>query len=63
MASWYYYYLFILKMEGKANKSGKQELTKDQKLDKVFWFKIGISLLFGITFGVVNFTGFFAFLM
>ena len=56
--------LFILlKMEEKINKNSKQELTKDQKLDKVFWFKIGISLLFGIVYGVVNFTGFFAFLM
>ena len=50
-------------MEEKINKNSKQELTKDQKLDKVFWFKIGISLLFGIVYGVVNFTGFFAFLM
>ena len=50
-------------MEEKVNKNSKQELTKDQKLDKVFWFKIGISLLFGIGYGVVNFTGFFAFLM
>lgn len=45
------------------SKNAKIELTKDQKLDKVFWFKIAISLLFGIGFGAVNMTGFFAFLM
>ena len=55
--------IYLLKMEEKINKNSKQELTKDQKLDKVFWFKIGISLLFGIVYGVVSFTGFFAFLM
>lgn len=55
--------IYLLKMEEKINKNSKQELTKDQKLDKVFWFKIGISLLFGIVYGVISFTGFFAFLM
>lgn len=50
-------------MEEKLSKNSKHELTKDQKLDKVFWFKIVISLLFGVVFGAVNFTGFFAFLM
>ena len=42
----------------KSYKQNTEELTKDQKLDKVFWFKVSISVLFGILFGVLKFTGF-----
>ena len=31
-----------------------EETTKNQRLDKVFWFKVCISLIFGISFGVLN---------
>ena len=34
-----------------------EELTKDQKLDKVFWFKVMVSIVFGIAFGVLNMKG------
>ena len=34
-----------------------EELTKDQKLDKVFWFKVIVSIVFGIAFGVLNMKG------
>ena len=31
-----------------------EELTKDQKLDKVFWFKVCTSIFFGVCFGIFN---------
>ncbi len=37
--------------------------SKDNKLDKVFWFKFFFSLAFGLVFGCLNFTGFFSFVL
>lgn len=37
--------------------------TKDDKLDKVFWFKFFFSVAVGIAFGVLNFTGFISFVI
>lgn len=37
--------------------------TKDDKLDKIFWFKFIFSLVAGVVFGVMNFTGFISFIM
>ena len=34
------------------------EESKDQKLDKVFWFKVIISIIVGIIFGIFKFKGF-----
>ena len=39
-----------------------EETTKNQRLDKIFWFKVCISLVFGILFGVLKFKGFISFL-
>ena len=39
-----------------------EKTTKNKKLDKIFWFKVCISLFFGILFGVLKFRGFIAFL-
>ena len=39
-----------------------EETTKNKKLDKIFWFKVCTSLIFGILFGVLKFRGFIAFL-
>ena len=39
-----------------------EETTKNKRLDKIFWFKVCISLIFGILFGVLKFKGFIAFL-
>ena len=39
-----------------------EETTKNQRLDKVFWFKVCISFAFGIAFGVLKFKGFISFL-
>jgi hypothetical protein len=39
------------------------ELTKDEKLDKIFWFKIILSLVSGVAFGILNLTGFISFIM
>lgn len=45
-------------------KEGKSELqNKDEKLDKVFWFKLFYSVVFGVAFGILNLTGFMSFLM
>ena len=41
----------------KSMKHQTEELTKDQ-LDKVFWLKVIISIIFGIIFGIFKFTGF-----
>ena len=38
-----------------------EETTKNKNLDKIFWFKVSISLIFGISFGVLKFTGFISF--
>ena len=38
-----------------------EETTKNQKLDKIFWFKVCISLIFGISFGIMKFKGFLSF--
>jgi hypothetical protein len=47
------------------NQSKKElkETTKDDRLDKLLWFKIYSSCIFGILFGVLNFTGFFIFVL
>jgi hypothetical protein len=42
-------------------KNKKLEETKDQKLDKVFWFKVSSSIIFGILFGILRLTGFLSF--
>ena len=39
-----------------------EETTKNKRLDKIFWFKVFISLIFGISFGVMKFKGFISFL-
>ncbi len=39
-----------------------EETIKNKRLDKVFWFKVCISLVFGISFGVFKFKGFISFL-
>ena len=39
-----------------------EETTKNRKLDKVFWFKVCISFLFGVSFGIFKLTGFLSFL-
>ena len=39
-----------------------EETTKNQRLDKVFWFKVCISLVFGVSFGVLKFKRFISFL-
>merc|ERR1712032_1454819 len=36
---------------------------KDAYLDKLFWFKFYFSIIFGVSFGVFNFTGFMSFLI
>jgi len=41
----------------------KKELSKDEKLDKLLWFKIFSSIIMGLLFGVLNFTGFFIFVL
>lgn len=40
-----------------------EELSKDQKLDKVFWFKVFVSVVFGVAFGFFNMTGFISLVM
>jgi len=37
--------------------------TKDQNLDKVFWFKFVVSIIVGVSFGVLNITGFMSFIL
>ena len=39
-----------------------EETTKNQRLDKIFWFKVCISVLFGLSFGILKFKGFISFL-
>ena len=39
-----------------------EESTKNKRLDKIFWFKVCVSLIFGVIFGVLQFKGFVAFL-
>jgi hypothetical protein len=51
--------------ESIQNQSKKElkETTKDDRLDKLLWFKIYSSCVFGILFGVLNLTGFFIFVL
>ena len=49
--------------KSKGNLKNQEETTKDQKLDKIFWFKVIISIIFGILFGIFRLTGLFSFLM
>ena len=46
-----------------AESPSNDTMTKDDKLDKVFWFKLGFSLIMGCAFGFMNFTGFLSFAM
>ena len=39
-----------------------EESTKNKRLDKIFWFKVCVSLIFGVIFGVLQFKGFVPFL-
>ena len=39
-----------------------EESTKNKRLDKIFWFKVFVSLIFGVIFGFLQFKGFIAFL-
>ena len=39
------------------------DASKDRKLDKIFWFKIVYSLIIGIAFGCLHYTGFISFIM
>ena len=39
-----------------------EETTKNQRLDKIFWFKVCISVLFCLSFGLLKFKGFISFL-
>ncbi len=48
--------------ESKKTEVMTEETTKNQRLDKIFWFKVCISLVFGIAFGVLKFKGFISFL-
>ena len=49
-------------IQNNPNKKEK-DLTKDDRLDKLLWFKIISSSLFGLIFGTFNFTGFFVFVL
>ena len=50
----------FIKLESKNN---DQESLKDRNLDKVFWFKIGFALIFGVTSGILGMTGIITFIM
>ena len=39
-----------------------EESTKNKRLDKIFWFKVCVSLIVGVLFGILKFKGFIAFL-
>ena len=47
--------------ESKKEKLNEKK-KKNKRLDKIFWFKVCISLIFGILFGVLKLRGFIAFL-
>ena len=47
----------------KKTTSTKKEQSKDEKLDRLFWFKVYSSAIFGVSFGVLNLTGFFMFVL
>lgn len=46
-----------------SGKRDQREQTKDERLDKLLWFKISASVAFGVGFGVLNLTGFFVFVL
>ena len=52
-------------MEKDKNEKGtvKKESEKDKQLDKVFWFKVGMSVVCGILFGLLNMKGFYTILL
>ncbi len=57
------FYLFIQMSEPqKEPQKTTEETSKNQKLDKIFWFKVIISFVFGVAFGVLKFKGFLSFL-
>ena len=43
----------------KIYKNHLKEETKDDRLDKLLWFKIICSISFGLLFGLLNLFGFF----
>jgi len=49
-------------VEPSKDKYITEETLKNKRLDKVFWFKVCISLVFGISFGFLKFRGFISFL-
>ena len=48
--------------ETTKNQIMTEETTKNQKLDKIFWFKVFISLILGTSFGILKLKGFLSFL-
>ena len=48
--------------EKNKTKIETEDTIKNQRLDKIFWFKVCISFIFGIAFGVMKFKGFISFL-
>merc|ERR1712032_620886 len=50
-------------MSDRDQTSKSEARSKDAYLDKLFWSKLYISIIFGISFGVTNFTGFMSFLI
>lgn len=41
----------------------KEESIKDKHLDKIFWFKVLMSIACGIIFGFLNMKGFYTILL
>ena len=53
----------MAEIDQNQSKKEQKELTKDDRLDKLLWFKIYSSCAFGILFGALNLTGFFIFVL
>ena len=49
--------------QSNLKKKEPKEVTKDDRLDKLLWFKIICSINFGVIFGILNLTGFFIFVL
>jgi hypothetical protein len=45
-------------LEKAMTKGAPEKLTKDDVLDVVFWFRCLVSLLFGLTCGILGLTGY-----
>lgn len=41
----------------------QERSVKDRNLDKIFWFKVIISLVVGLTYGILHVTGFISVLL